>query len=452
MLRRKWWIFVLIAIVVIAVIALTNNQPVAAPTNDRTANVARGNIDASVNASGNIDAEAKVDLNFGTPGTIQEILVSEGQLVKKDDVLARLDSDELALAVKQAEQAVLIQQLVYSQTVSPSPDDLAAAQANLSSAGANLRQLQGAVDPLQLQIARLQADNANETKYQVGLRYDQVNDKPIGGVGVDTLKSQYAQAVIGAQIAELQYQLVKRGGTDAQIAAARAQVAQTQAAVSRLTGDDRSRALALAQSQQAQLNLEQAKLRLKNATLLAPFEGTISELNITVGQSVGAGQLKPAVIVADLTSFHIDVGVDESSVGQLKVGQPVRITIDALPDQDLTGHVDRIAPTASNVGGIISYKVTITLDPTKAAVRGGMSANVDIVTDTHSGVLIVPNWTIRIDRATGKTYVNVRRGDKLQEVEIVTGLRNANESEVISGLNEGDVLVVPQKSGLPFGG
>ena len=451
MLRRRWWIFVFIAIVVIAGIALANNSQPVAPTNDRTATVARGNIDASVNASGNIDAEAKVDLNFGTPGTVQEILVSEGQLVKKDDVLARLDSGELALAVKQAEQTVLIQQLIYSQTVSPSPDDLAAAQANLSGASANLRQLQGAVDPLQLQIARLQADNANETKYQVGLRYDQVNDKPIGGVAVDTLKSQYAQAVIGAQIAELQYQLVKRGGNETQIASARAQVAQAQSALSKLKGDDRSRSLALAQLQQAALALEQAKLRFENATLVAPFAGTIAELNISIGQSAGVAQVRPAVVVADLTSFHIDVGVDESSVGQLKVGQPVRVTIDALPDQDLTGHVDRIAPTATNVGGIISYKVTITLDPTSAAVRGGMSANVEIVTDTHTNVLIVPNWTIRIDRATGKTYVNVRRGDKLQEVEIVTGLRNTDESEVISGVNEGDVLVVPQKVSLPFG-
>ena len=451
MLRRRWWVFVLIAIVVIAGISLANNSQPIAPTNDRTATVARGNIDASVNASGNIDAEAKVDLNFGTPGTVQEILVSEGQLVKKDDVLARLDSGELALAVKQAEQTVLIQQLIYSQTVSPSPDDLAAAQANLSGASANLRQLQGAVDPLQLQIARLQADNANETKYQVGLRYDQVNDKPIGGVAVDTLKSQYAQAVIGAQIAELQYQLVKRGGNETQIASARAQVAQAQSALSKLKGDDRSRSLALAQLQQAALALEQAKLRFENATLVAPFAGTIAELNISIGQSAGVAQVRPAVVVADLTSFHIDVGVDESSVGQLKVGQPVRVTIDALPDQDLTGHVDRIAPTATNVGGIISYKVTITLDPTSAAVRGGMSANVEIVTDTQTNVLIVPNWTIRIDRATGKTYVNVRRGDKLQEVEIVTGLRNTDESEVISGVNEGDVLVVPQKVSLPFG-
>ncbi|HZY43581.1 MAG TPA: efflux RND transporter periplasmic adaptor subunit [Anaerolineae bacterium] len=451
MLRRKWWIFAIIALVIIGIVLASRSQP-AAPTAERTALVARGTINASVSASGNIDPEAKVDLSFGTVGTVQEIVVSEGQSVKKDDVLARLDSGDLDLAVKQAEQSLTIQQLVYSQTVAPSADDLAATQANLASAAANLKQLQGNPDPLQQDIARLQRDNANETRYQVQLRWDQVSDKPVGGIGVDTLKSQYAQAVIGAQIAQLQYELILRGGNDAQTAAARAQVAQAQSALNKLKGDDRSRALALAQLQQSALNLDQAKLRLQKATLVAPIAGTVSELNVSVGESVGAGNLQPAVVVADLTSFHINVGVDESSVGQLKVGQPVRITIDALTDQPLTGHVDRIAPTASNVGGIISYKVTITLEPTTALVRGGMSANVEIVTDTHENILIVPNWTIRIDRATGKTYVNVRRDGKIQEVEILTGLRNASESEVTSGANEGDVLVVPQTSGLPFGG
>ena len=80
-----------------------------------------------------------------------------------------------------------------------------------------------------------------------------------------------------------------------------------------------------------------------------------------------------------------------------------------------------------------------------------MSANVDIITEVRDNVLIVPNWTIRIDRGTGKAYVNLRQGDKINEVEIVTGLRNTNESEVVSGVNEGDELVVVQKSGLSLG-
>jgi HlyD family secretion protein len=125
--------------------------------------------------------------------------------------------------------------------------------------------------------------------------------------------------------------------------------------------------------------------------------------------------------------------------------------VDALPDRELTGRVNRIAPVATEQGGIVNYKAVIGLDKTDAAIRGGMSANVDIITEVRENVLIVPNWTIRIDRATGQAYVNVRRGEKIEEVKITTGLRNTNESEVVSGVTEGEELVVVQKSGLSFG-
>jgi HlyD family secretion protein len=366
-------------------------------------------------------------------------------------VLARLDTGELELAVKQAENALETQQLVYSQTISPTVEDVNAARAAVNSAGANLKQLQGNPDPLQLEIARLQADVANETRYQTELRYDQVRDKPFGGLQVDTLKSQYAQTVMQAKIAELQYELVKRGGNDAQLAAARAQVVQAQAQLNKLLGDERSRALAAAQLHNAELALEQARLRLKNAVLTAPFDGTVAGLNLSVGQQVGTGGVQSAIAIADLSSFHIDVGVDESSVGALKDEQPVVITVDALPEAQLTGRVNNIAPVATEQSGIVNYKVVVGLDTTDVPVRGGMSANVEIVTETRDNVLIVPNWTIRIDRATGRAFVNVRRGDKVEEVEIGTGLRNANESEVTAGLAEGDELVVTSQSGFSFG-
>ncbi len=153
----------------------------------------------------------------------------------------------------------------------------------------------------------------------------------------DILQSQMAQATMAAQIAELQYDNVKRGGTDAQKAAARAQVAQAQAQLQKLLGDDRTRALAEAQVKQAELNLEAAKQRLKDAVLTSPIAGTVSELNVKVGEQVGTGALRPAAVVADLSSFHIDVGIDENSIGALQEEQPVVITIDALPDAAVDG-------------------------------------------------------------------------------------------------------------------
>ena len=453
MQNRSWIVLVLIVAVLSGVLlgACSTQQTPAAQNSERTATVQHGTIRASVSASGKINPAATVNLNFGAPGTVKEILVSEGQSVKANDVLARLDTGELELAVKQAEQALATQQLMYSQTISPTLADVDAAKAAVASASANLKQLQGNPDALQLQIARLQADSANESKHQMQLRWDQISDKPFGGIPRDTLQSQMAQAAMAAQIAELQYDIAKRGGTDAQIAAARAQVAQAQAQLNKLLGDDRSRALAAAQLKQAELNLEVARQRLTDSQLVSPIDGIVSDLNISVGEQVGAGGLKPAAVVADLSSFHIDVDIDENSIGALKEEQPVVITVDALPDQTLTGRVDRIAPTATETGGVVTYKVIVGLDKTAAPVRGGMSANSDIITEVRDNVLIVPNWTIRIDRQTGQAYVNVKRGDKVEEIEIVTGLRNSNESEVKSGLNEGDVLVVPQKSGL-FGG
>jgi HlyD family secretion protein len=446
--RSRWGkgslLLLLSAIVLSACGAQVN--PTAQTAAERTATAQRGTIRASVSASGKINPAGEVNLNFSAPGTVQDVLVNEGDPVKQGDVIAKLQTDSLELAVKQAEQALATQQLAYTQAISPTASDVAAAQAAIASASSSLKQL-STPDDIALQIARLQADSANESKRQVEFQWDQIKEKPFGGMPRDILQSQLAQASMAAQIAELQYENVRRGGTDAQKAAARAQLAQAQAQLQKLLGDDRTRALAEAQVKQAELNLEVAQQRLKDAVLTSPITGTVSELNVKVGEQVGTGGLNPAAVVADLSSFHIDVGIDENSVGALKEEQPVVITIDALPDQTLTGRVDYIAPTATDTSGVVTYKVIISLDKTDQPVRGGMSANADVITEVRDNVLIVPNWTIRIDRQTGKSYVDIQRGDKVEEIEIVTGLRNSNESEVVSGLNEGDVLVVPQTSG-----
>jgi len=82
-----------------------------------------------------------------------------------------------------------------------------------------------------------------------------------------------------------------------------------------------------------------------------------------------------------------------------------------------------------------------------------MSAIVEIITDARDDALVIPNRFIRIDRTTGRAYVNVRRGDQVEEVEIITGLRNDSESEVLQGLGEGDALIiVPRNPLLPLGG
>ena len=454
-MRRWMWIVVALVIIGIGVGVVVSrgqnsNQATALQDAD-TVIAARKPLVASVSASGSILPVAEVSLNFSTPGTVAEVLAKEGDAVRRGALLARLDTSEYELSLKQAEQALLMQQVAYSQTVAPKQADLDAARAALNSAWANLQALVKP-DPLQLDIARRQADVAHETRYQVELRWDQVKDAPLGGLGRDLLQSQYAQAVLQAQIADLQYQIVARGGSEAQIAAARAQVAQAQASLERLVGDDRSLRLAEAQLRQAELNVALAQTRLEHATLIAPFEGTVAEVNIVAGQNA-AGGLQPAIVLADLTSFHIDVGVDEIDVGKLSPGQKVQLSVDALPGVPISGGVDRIAPTAHESAGVVSYVVTVAIDATDAPIRAGMSAIVEIITDVREDALVIPNRFIRIDRVTGRAYVNIKHGDQVEEVEIITGLRNDAESEVLQGLSEGDtLLILPGGPRLPFGG
>jgi HlyD family secretion protein len=448
------WLGVGLAIVVVAAVVIAGQQNAQLAATSQVADSAiaqRKQLIASISASGSVSPAAEVALNFGTPGTVAEVVVVEGQAARKGEVLARLDSTELELGVRQAEQALLAQRVAYSQTLSPPEEDVDAARAALASAQAALRALTQP-DALQVDIARRQADVANETRYQVELQWNQVKDAPIGGLGRDLLQSQYAQAVLQAQIAELQYRIVARGGSAAEVAAARAQVAQAQAALDRLIGDDRTRQLAEAQLRQAELNLDLARNRLDRATLTAPFDGTIAFVNIVVGQAVGASP-EPAIVLDDLTAFHIDVGVDEIDVGRLTEGQIAHLSVDALPEAPVGGIVDRIAPTARENAGVVSYVVTIGIDPTDAPIRAGMSAIVEIVTDVRDSALVIPNRFIRIDRTTGRTYVNVKRGAQVAEVEIITGLRNDSESEVLQGLSEGDeVIILPNNPLAPFGG
>ncbi len=459
MQRRTIVILLLVAVILAAAgwfywSKLKTDQAAAADVG-REAAVRQGTLLSTVKASGSIEPESQVSLNFGTPGTVAEVNVKVGQLVTQGQVLAKLDTVDLELAVAQAEKAFMIQQVNYSLTVAgPKPEELAAAQAQLSSAQAQYGDIkkpktdQVAQAEAQLLQARTQYNAAVEAHNKTMECYDvPLGDGrkqevcPMLGPIEEKARSQVEMAQASYEAAQAAYDRIAGGASGAQLSAAWAQIQQAEASLARLAPDENRVKIAHIQVEQAQISLEQAKQRLKNASITAPFDGTISEVNITLGVSVATSGLKPAIGLADLARFHITVNVDEIDVGRLKVGQPVSITIEALPDKVITGQVDQIAPVATVEGAVVSYKVTIGLNPTDLPLLAGMSANISIVTESRSDVLLVPNWAIRIDRATGKSYVNLKQGNAIREVEIVTGARSENDSEVIEGLSEGDIVV-----------
>jgi HlyD family secretion protein len=148
------------------------------------------------------------------------------------------------------------------------------------------------------------------------------------------------------------------------------------------------------------------------------------------------------VVLVDLSSFQIEVEVDELDVGLVSVGQEVLVTLDALPDVELFGRVKAIAPTAFQGGGVVFYFVTVGLEVSGAPVREGMSATASIITQRLEDVLVIPNRALHLNRETGRVYTEKLVLGVPQEVEVEIGFRDERVSRVLDGLDEGDTVII----------
>jgi HlyD family secretion protein len=442
--RVRWLLGGLLFLALIGAGAFLAQARGRSPALPETATIRRGTLRVTLSAAGKIRPRAQAVLNFATAGTVAEIFVREGEAVRKGQPLARLDTTDLELAVRQAEVAYLTQQVVYSQTVQgPKPEELAAARAAVRSAQAALRALEQGPDPTDLEIARLNYEVAKNAIWQAQLTRDKTAGSPLSApIDVDLARARVGQAELQAEIARLQYEKMKAGARPEQLEAARAQLAQAQASLARLQPDALTAERTRLQLEQARLQLEQARRRLEQATLLAPFDGTVIAVNIEIGQVVGAGVPGGAIVLADLSDLYLDLTVDEVDVVRLKEGMPVEITLDALPGRSFRGHIDAIAPAATEAGGAATYRVRVVLDERDPVLRAGMSANVEIEVERRENVLLVPNAAVRRDRETGRAFVYRVVGDRAKEVEIRLGAQGETESEVLEGLQEGDRVVL----------
>jgi HlyD family secretion protein len=224
-----------------------------------------------------------------------------------------------------------------------------------------------------------------------------------------------------------------------------------QAQVDLLVGGPGEGELAAAESQvrQAAIVLDQAELALDKASLVTPISGVVAAVNVVPREAPPVG--RPAVSIIDASGFRVTVPVDELDVGRLDEGQPVEVTLDALPGERIEGEVRRIGPAAGLDTGVVSYDAVIDLVSTDAGVRVDMTANVTIQVEQLLDVLTVPIWVVRVDRLTNQTYVDRRVGDRVERVDVDLGVRNEGVVEVRGGLAEGDVVVrLPDSGVLPF--
>jgi len=465
---RAQWGWVVAGVVVLAGVGgwalyqqqLTAQAQAAQLASIRAETLQRGNLITTVSATGSLQANRQANLVFLVPGTVTEVLVQSGDLVKAGQVLVRLDTADLQLALVQAESALEIAKLQRQQLLDgPSEDDINIAKANLRAANAAAYDLQKGAGEEEVKIAQLQYDQA-QSDYQKQLE-QWANLVEFGKANpqfappqetLDRLKDSADNLYYQAEIARLQLEQAQNPGDPGSLSVAYARIKQAQAQLDQLLAKPTQVQLDQADLSvaQAELAVEQAKERLARAELRAPFDGLVAVVNAKVGEPSGTGGAPVSLI--DISRFLLDVNVNEVDVAQLAVGQTVNVVVDALPSAALTGRVQSIAPTSIVIGGAVNYTVRVALEPTEAPLRTGMSATVEVTVAEATDVVLAPNWAIRRDRQTGQAFLSVRRNGEISEVPIETGLRGAEYTEVVSGAQAGDEAAINSSAAQPFGG
>jgi HlyD family secretion protein len=434
-------------------------------------------------------------------GELERAVESARQaLARQEANLASLQAPPSASDLAAADAAVLSAQAALDDLLAgPADDELIAAQASLEAAQADLAsaraRLAAATAPaspeaiqaaqIELQLAQQDATHAAEqhrtilvTEPQGPLTEERLAEMEFSArtaavqanarlaaaqEALDALLNGDPNAVAAARAgvalaeakrdsAQAQLDLLQEGASGAQIASARATLAQAEANRHRLVTGPSASQLETAEVavEQARIILQRAENDLSDATLCAPFDGVVTAVHAAEGEAA-AGVL---VEIFDTASLEVVLDVDEVDVGDITVGEPAAVTLEAWPDVALSGRVASIAPRASGgTGAIVSYQVSLSLDPADLPVRVGMTANASLTTATRQGVLLLPNAAINVDRTAGTYSVNLLRTDAggrqtVEEVRVAIGLRDGDFTQITSGLQEGDQVVIGEPSAL----
>ena len=408
---------ILIGLIIVAVLAglgYVGYQKYLAPAQGAPTPTGNASLSTTPEAPSVVSAEGKIvpardaTLAFRMAGRVEKISVKEGEAVKEGHVLIQLESADVQAgvaqaqaAVAQAEAAVALAQAQLDQiTAGPRPEEIAAAEAQAKAASNAVGQAvaqrdqvaKGATDDAiaaaeaqlaQAQVQRKEAEDAYQRlmdskihgwmEEQAILRVNAANEAVAAAqAALDQLKSgaspelvQAYNSAIGVasqqrKAAEAQLALLQAGATKAQVDAAMAQVDQAKAGL-----EAAKAALAAAQAQ------------LDQATLKAPFAGTVVSLSTEVGEVVTPGA--PVLVLVDESKWRMKTNdLSETDVVLVRPGQSVTATLDAFGDQTFHGVVTEIASIAETNRGNTTYAVTIDLDPTDAPLRWGMTAFADI--------------------------------------------------------------------------
>ncbi|MBI2524792.1 MAG: efflux RND transporter periplasmic adaptor subunit [Candidatus Rokubacteria bacterium] len=336
----------------------------------RTAAVTRGNLVASVSATGSLNPVITVQVGSQVSGQVKELFVDFNSQVKRNQLIARIDPSTFEAKVSQARA------------------DVEAVEAGVLNQRAQVERARADVDNARAALASARAQTAKaevtllDGRRDLDRKRDLFKRELIARSELDT-----AQAVHDAAAAQLDSARAQEQALASAIRAAAAQLKVTEAQVKTAEATVRQKRAVL---QQAQVDLEYTSIR-------SPVDGVVVARNVDVGQTVAASLSAPTLfnIAQDLTKMQVDTNVDEADIGRTQVGQRVTFTVDSFPTETFAGQVVQIRKAPRPIANVVTYNVVVAVDNPEQKLLPGMTANVRIVVDSRSGVVKVPNAALR---------------------------------------------------------
>jgi HlyD family secretion protein len=358
----------------------------------KLAKVERNDLAKSVVATGKVTPITKVEVKSKASGIVKKLFVEYGDRVKKGQLLAQLDKEEI---LAQVDQAIA---------------GLQAAEASLKSAEADYER------------ARVDAEGP---------------DVPLLKRAYDRAMGMAKEGVVSTSAledAERNYELAlnKQNVAKAQVTVLRAKIAQSQGQVA-----------------QDRATLKQLEEQLGYTDVTSPIDGIVLSRDVEIGDAVSSilvlGSSATLVMtLGDTREVYVKGKVDESDIGKVYIGQPARIKVESFKDKSFNGKVTKISPMGVEKDNVTTFEVRVSINNPGGELKAEMTANAEIILEEHKNVLQIPEGSLIYDKDK-KASVEVpdpKAKDGKKKMAVNVGISNGAKTEVLSGLKEGDEVVL----------
>ncbi|HTA23216.1 MAG TPA: efflux RND transporter periplasmic adaptor subunit [Terriglobales bacterium] len=358
----------------------------------KLAKVEKGDLAKSVVATGKVTPILKVEVKSKASGIVKNLLVDYGDTVKKGQLLAQLDKVEIEAQVDQSRAA------------------LQAAEANLSSSQADYERAKVDAEGPDVPLLKRQYDR----------NIEMAKDGVVSAQALDDADRNYKMALNKQNVSKAQVTVLK-----AKIAQAQAEVAQDQA------------------------NLKQLEEQLSYTDIISPLDGVVLSRDVQMGDAVssilvlGSGATL-VMTLGDTSEVYVKGKVDESDIGKVYLGQPARIKVESFKDKTFYGKVTKISPMGVEKDNVTTFEVRVSINNPGGELKAEMTANAEIILEEHKNVLQIPEGAILYDKDK-KASVEIpdaKAKDGKKKLAVNIGISNGAKTELLSGLKEGDQVVL----------